>query len=185
MCLTTLGALPKHFFGVDVLSRPGQPQLSNLTNHTQTNKQASKQTNKQTQHNTTKQTKQTNKQTNKQNQTKPNTTKQNQTKPNQTKQNKTQHNTPHTHTHTNVVAHKKLLRTDSFAQRSSHSENPLHRAALTRRRFYTEQLFDTVAISQRSYTHTDAFEQRHFYAEQILHANTPATRNSRQAARHS
>ena len=31
-CFTTLGALPKHFFGFDVLSRSGQPQLSNLTN---------------------------------------------------------------------------------------------------------------------------------------------------------
>ena len=31
MCFTTLGALPKHFFGFDVLSRSGQPQLSNLT----------------------------------------------------------------------------------------------------------------------------------------------------------
>ena len=30
-CFTTLGALPKHFFGFDVLSRSGQPQLSNLT----------------------------------------------------------------------------------------------------------------------------------------------------------
>ena len=30
-CFTTLGALPKHFFGFDVLCRPGQPQLSNLT----------------------------------------------------------------------------------------------------------------------------------------------------------
>ena len=33
-CFTTLGALPKHFFGFDVLSRSGQPQLSNLTNTT-------------------------------------------------------------------------------------------------------------------------------------------------------
>ena len=31
MCFTTLGALPKHFFGFDVPSRSGQPQLSNLT----------------------------------------------------------------------------------------------------------------------------------------------------------
>ena len=31
MCFTTLGALPKHFFGFDVLSRSGKPQLSNLT----------------------------------------------------------------------------------------------------------------------------------------------------------
>ena len=34
MCFTTLGALPKHFFGFDIPSRSGQPQLSNLTeNH--------------------------------------------------------------------------------------------------------------------------------------------------------
>ena len=34
MCFTTLGALPKHFFGFDIPSRFGQPQLSNLTeNH--------------------------------------------------------------------------------------------------------------------------------------------------------
>ena len=33
-CFTTLGALPKHFFGFDVLSRSGQPQLSNLTRMT-------------------------------------------------------------------------------------------------------------------------------------------------------
>ena len=32
MCFTTLGALPKHFFGFDIPSRSGQPQLSNLTN---------------------------------------------------------------------------------------------------------------------------------------------------------
>ena len=31
MCFTTLGALPKHFFGFDIPSRSGQPQLSNLT----------------------------------------------------------------------------------------------------------------------------------------------------------
>ena len=31
MCFTTLGALPKHFFGFDISSRSGQPQLSNLT----------------------------------------------------------------------------------------------------------------------------------------------------------
>ena len=31
MCSTTLGALPKHFFGFDVLPGSGQPQLSNLT----------------------------------------------------------------------------------------------------------------------------------------------------------
>ena len=33
MCFTTLGALPKHFFGFDIPSRSGQPQLSNLTNN--------------------------------------------------------------------------------------------------------------------------------------------------------
>ena len=31
MCFTTLGALPKNFFGFDIPSRSGQPQLSNLT----------------------------------------------------------------------------------------------------------------------------------------------------------
>ena len=31
MCFTTLGALPKHFFGFDIPSRSGQTQLSNLT----------------------------------------------------------------------------------------------------------------------------------------------------------
>ena len=31
MCFTTLGALPKHFFGFDIPSRSGQPQLSNWT----------------------------------------------------------------------------------------------------------------------------------------------------------
>ena len=31
MCFTTLGALPKHFFGFDIPSRFGQTQLSNLT----------------------------------------------------------------------------------------------------------------------------------------------------------
>ena len=33
MCFTALGALPKHFFGFDIPSRSGQPQLSNLTNN--------------------------------------------------------------------------------------------------------------------------------------------------------